>query len=198
VNARTNRWVIAAAIAALILAAILSSVIELGRPRRKIMLTTNTPALRLSRKLTASIALLAHGGGGSKEMLFRFGEAFAAAGFDCVRWIRRTGESPDPIALTNPCSHSRNWSGHREGGRVHRPFVGRRRCRVSVRIWAFGQSFSLGSKLWRHGRARTAAPPVDGSIRRVQATDRVAAHKPMRRLSSPLVRAHHRPTMLCS
>jgi predicted dienelactone hydrolase len=85
VNARTNRWVIAAAIAALILGAILSRVIDPGIRVEKVMLTTNTPALRISPATPGPhpIALLAHGGGGSKEMLFRFGEALAAAGFDC-------------------------------------------------------------------------------------------------------------------
>ncbi|MCI0348294.1 MAG: alpha/beta hydrolase, partial [Acidobacteriales bacterium] len=41
-------------------------------------------------------------GGGSKEMLFRFGEAFAAAGFDCYSVDQAgQGESPQPISLTN-------------------------------------------------------------------------------------------------
>ena len=82
-NARTNRWVIAAAIVALILGAILSRVIEPGVRVEKIMLATNTPALRLFPATPGPypIALLAHGGTGSKETLFRFGEALA--GFDC-------------------------------------------------------------------------------------------------------------------
>jgi hypothetical protein len=85
VNARTNRWVIAAAIAALILGAILARVIDPGVRVEKIMLTTSTPALRLFPATPGPhpIALLAHGNLASKEMLFRFGEALAAAGFDC-------------------------------------------------------------------------------------------------------------------
>src|SRR3990172_6507994 len=77
-SARTNRWVIAAAIAALILGAILSRVIEPGVRVEKIMLATNTPAFRLFPATPGPhpIALLAHGNGGSKEMFFRFGEAF--------------------------------------------------------------------------------------------------------------------------
>jgi len=104
VNARTNRWVIAAAIVALILGAILSRVIEPGVRVEKIMLTTNTPALRIFPATPGPHpkALLAHGGGGSKEMLFRFGEAFAAAGFDCYSVdLAGQGESPQPISLTN-------------------------------------------------------------------------------------------------
>jgi len=85
VNAQANRWTTAAAIAALILGAILSRTIEPGVCVEKIMLATNTPALRLFPATPGPhpIALLAHGNGGSKEMLFRFGEALAAAGFDC-------------------------------------------------------------------------------------------------------------------
>ena len=104
VNARANHWVIAAAIAALTLGAILSRVINPRVRVEKIMLTTNTPALRLFPATPGSHpkALLAHGGGGSKEMLFRFGEAFAAAGFDCYSVdLAGQGESPQPCSLTN-------------------------------------------------------------------------------------------------
>jgi pimeloyl-ACP methyl ester carboxylesterase len=104
VNARTNRWVIAGAIAALILGAILARVVEPGVRVEKVMLTANTPALRLFPVTPGPypIALLAHGGGGSKEMLFRFGEAFAAAGFDCYSVdLAGQGESPQPCSLTN-------------------------------------------------------------------------------------------------
>src|SRR5204863_8379763 len=99
-----NRWVIAAAIAALILGAILSRVIEPGVRVEKIMLTTNTPALRLFPAMPGPhpIALLAHGNGGSKEMLFRFGEALAVAGFDCYSVDQAGyGESPQACSLTN-------------------------------------------------------------------------------------------------
>ena len=69
-NARTNRWVIAAAIAALILGAVLSRVIEPGVRVEKVMLATNTPAIRLFPAMPGPhpIALLAHGATGSKEM----------------------------------------------------------------------------------------------------------------------------------
>ena len=103
-SARTTRWVIAAAIAALILGAILSRVIDAGIRVEKIMLTTNTPALRLFPATPGPHpkALLAHGCTGSKEMLFRFGEALAAAGFDCYSVDQAGhGESPQPWSLTN-------------------------------------------------------------------------------------------------
>src|SRR4051794_40991862 len=84
-SARGNRWVVAAAVAALILGAMFSRVIERGVRVEKVMLTPNTPALRLFPATAGPhpIALLAHGDGASKEMLFRFGEALANAGFNC-------------------------------------------------------------------------------------------------------------------
>src|SRR6059036_166838 len=127
-STRANRWVIAAAIVALILGAILSRVIEPGVRVEKIMLTTNTPALRLFPATPGPHpkALLAHGGGGSKEMLFRFGEALAVAGFDCYSVDQAgQGESPDPISLTNLIlaipKLERALGG---GGRLHRTFAG--------------------------------------------------------------------------
>jgi pimeloyl-ACP methyl ester carboxylesterase len=103
-SARTNCWLVAAAIAALILGVILSRVTEPGVRFEKIILTTNTPALRIFPATPGPHpkALLAHGGGGSKEMLFRFGEAFAAAGFDCYSVDQAgQGESPLPFSITN-------------------------------------------------------------------------------------------------
>src|SRR5215217_9566813 len=103
-SARTNRWVVAAAIAALILGAILSRVSEPGVRVEKKMLTTNTPALRIFPATAGPhpIALLAHGNGASKEMLFRFGEALAAAGFDCYSVDQAgCGESQLSSSLTN-------------------------------------------------------------------------------------------------
>jgi pimeloyl-ACP methyl ester carboxylesterase len=104
VNARTSHWFVAAAIAALILGAILSRMIDPGVSVEKIMLTTNTPALRIFPATPGPhpIVLLAHGNGGSKEMLFRFGEALAAAGFDCYSVDQAGyGESPQGCSLTN-------------------------------------------------------------------------------------------------
>ncbi|HXJ72086.1 MAG TPA: alpha/beta hydrolase, partial [Candidatus Dormibacteraeota bacterium] len=67
------------------------------------MLTTNTPALRLFPTTPGPhpIALLAHGNGGSKETLFRYGEALAAAGFDCYSVDQAGyGESPQRCSRT--------------------------------------------------------------------------------------------------
>jgi pimeloyl-ACP methyl ester carboxylesterase len=104
VNARTTNWLIAAAVTALILAVKLSRVIEPGVRVEKIMLTTNTPALRIFPAAPGPhpIALLAHGNGGSKEMMFRFGESLAAAGFECYSVdLAGYGESPQPCSVTN-------------------------------------------------------------------------------------------------
>jgi hypothetical protein len=101
-GARTNRWVVAAAIAILIVGVILSRVIEPGVRVEKVMLTANTPALRLSPATPGPhpIALLAHGATGSKENCFRFGEALAAAGFDCYSVDQAGhGESPQPCSF---------------------------------------------------------------------------------------------------
>src|SRR5688500_10577220 len=103
-SARPIRWIVAAAIAAVVLGAILSGVIAPGIRVEKIMLTTNTPALRLFPATPGShpIALLAHGNLASKEMLFRFGEALAVAGFDCYSVDQAGyGESPQSCSLAN-------------------------------------------------------------------------------------------------
>jgi pimeloyl-ACP methyl ester carboxylesterase len=99
-----QRWVVAVAIISLVAGAALSHRIEPGVRFEKVMLTTNTPALRLFPATPGPHpkALLAHGGCGSKEMLFRFGEAFAAAGFDCYSVDQAgQGESPQPFSITN-------------------------------------------------------------------------------------------------
>lgn len=98
-DARTDRWVIAAAGAALILGALLTRVIEPSVHVEKVMLMGNTPAIRLFPATPGPhpIVLLAHGATGSKENLFRFGEALAAAGFDCYSVDQAGhGESPQP------------------------------------------------------------------------------------------------------
>src|SRR5437660_12845188 len=103
-SARTTRWIVAAAIISLGAGAALSHVIEPGVRVEKVMLATNTPALRIFPAAAGPhpIALLAHGNGGSKEMMFRFGEALAAAGFDCYSVDQAGyGESPQACSLTN-------------------------------------------------------------------------------------------------
>src|SRR5436190_18281045 len=133
-SARTNHWVIAAAIVTLILGAILSRVIEPGVRVEKIMLTTNTPALRIFPATPGPhpIALLAHGGGASKEMLFRFGEALAAAGFDCYSVDQAgCGESPQSGSRAN----------------VRHCFVEAERAVGEVDVF-IGQSMGSGTGSW--------------------------------------------------
>jgi hypothetical protein len=102
-NTRVHRWLAAAAIAALILGAVLSRVVEPGVLVEKTMLTPSTPALRIFPTLPGPhpIAILAHGNGGSKEMLFRFGEALAAAGFDCYS-VDQAGYGESPQSCSRP------------------------------------------------------------------------------------------------
>src|SRR5881296_380110 len=85
------------------------------------MLTTNTPALRLFPATPGPhpIVLLAHGNGGSKETLFRYGEALAAASFDCYS-VDQAGYGESPQAWGESPQHWRGFnfrslSGHLEG-----------------------------------------------------------------------------------
>src|SRR5258707_1246510 len=74
----SRNWIIAGVAAVCFITGVaLSRVIGPGVRVEKIMLTANTPALRLSPATPGPhpIALLAHGATGSKENLFRFGEA---------------------------------------------------------------------------------------------------------------------------
>src|SRR6185295_7272108 len=110
---------------------VLSHVIEPGVRVERIMLIGNTPAIRLFPATPGPhpIALLAHGGTGSKENLFRFGEALAAAGFDSYSVDQAGhGESPQPYSLTNILLKFREleralgevdvYTGHSMGGSV--------------------------------------------------------------------------------
>ncbi len=101
VSTRTNRWVIAAAITALILGVILSRLIEPGVRVEKVTLTEDTPALKFIPTGAGPhpVALLAHGYAGSKETLFRYGEALAAAGFICYS-VDQPGHGASPRTLT--------------------------------------------------------------------------------------------------
>jgi pimeloyl-ACP methyl ester carboxylesterase len=99
-SAQINRWAIAAAIAALILGAILSRTIEPGVRVQKVTLAEGTPALKF---LPAGpgphpLALLAHGFASSKETLFRYGEALAAARFICYS-VDQPGHGASPRKL---------------------------------------------------------------------------------------------------
>src|SRR5215212_12103216 len=99
-----HRSVVVAAVIFMGAGAALSHVIEPGVRVEKMMLAADTPALRIFPAAPGPhpVALLAHGNGGSKEMLFRFGEALAVAGFDCYSVDQAGyGESPQPLSLTN-------------------------------------------------------------------------------------------------
>ena len=95
----SRNWIIAGVAAVCFITGVaLSHRIEPGIRIEKIMLTTNTPTLRIFPATPGPHpkALLAHGGGGSKEMLFRFGEALAVAGFDCYS-VDQAGQGESPI-----------------------------------------------------------------------------------------------------
>jgi hypothetical protein len=96
-----RNWIIAGVAAVcFIIGVALSHVIEPGVRVEKLMLAGNTPAIRLFPATPGPhpIALLAHGATGSKENLFRFGEALAAAGFDCYS-VDQAGHGESPHAL---------------------------------------------------------------------------------------------------
>jgi len=101
----SRNWLIAGiAAVCLVVGSVLSHRIDPGVRVENMMLTTNTPALRIFPATPGPhpVALLAHGNGGSKEMMFRFGEALAAAGFACYSVdLAGFGESPVPCSLTN-------------------------------------------------------------------------------------------------
>jgi hypothetical protein len=94
---RVHRWIVVAGIISLAVGAALSRAIEPGVRVEKVMLTPNTPALRVFPATPGPhpIALLAHGATGSKETLFCFGEALAAAGFDCYS-VDQAGHGESP------------------------------------------------------------------------------------------------------
>ena len=106
----SRNWIIAGVAAVcLVTGAALSHRIEPGVRVEKIMLTTNTPALRLFPATPGPhpIVLLAHGNGGSKETLFRYGEALAAASFDCYS-VDQAGYGESPQAWGESPQH---WRG---------------------------------------------------------------------------------------
>ena len=159
VQTRAQLWIVAAAIISLGAGAALSHVVDPGVRVEKVMLATNTPTLRLSPATPGPhpIALLAHGCTGSKEMLFRFGEALAAAGFDCYSVDQAGhGESPQPCSRTNILLGAQEFEralgavdvfiGHSMGGGV---------CAWSVREAGFRPKLFIGVgapvKLGEHG-----------------------------------------------
>ena len=149
----SRNWIIAGvAPVCLVTGAALSHRIEPGVRVEKIMLTTNTPALRLFPATPGPhpIVLLAHGNGGSKETLFRYGEALAAASFDCYS-VDQAGYGESPQAWGESPQH---WRGlhfqelERALGGVD-VFIGHSmgaaRGSRSVREADFGPSFLSGS-----------------------------------------------------
>lgn len=99
---RANRWIVLASLASLVAAIALSRQVEPGVRVEKLTLPGKTPAIRLSPTAPGPhpVALLGHGVTASKETLFRFAEAFAAAGFDayCVDFPGH-GQSPRRFSL---------------------------------------------------------------------------------------------------
>ncbi|HZR16871.1 MAG TPA: alpha/beta fold hydrolase [Verrucomicrobiae bacterium] len=82
---RRNWFILAVAAVCLVTAVALSYLIEPGVHVEKVTLAEDTPALKFSPTGAGPhpVALLAHGYASSKEALFRYGEALAAAGFIC-------------------------------------------------------------------------------------------------------------------
>lgn len=100
---RKNQFLIAASLICILLGAMFSHRIEPGVRVSRLTLATNTPALRIFPATGGAhgLVLLAHGEGASKEMLFRFGEALAAAGFDCYSVDQAGfGESSQPCTIS--------------------------------------------------------------------------------------------------
>src|SRR5438132_13710119 len=96
---RTRRnWFIAGVAAVCFVTAVaLSHLIEPGVRVGKVILAEDTPALKFMPTGAGPhpVALLAHGYAASKETLFRYGEALAAAGFICYS-VDQPGHGASP------------------------------------------------------------------------------------------------------
>src|ERR1017187_10040069 len=98
----SKNWFIAGVAAVCFITGVaLSHLIEPGVRVQKVTLAEETPALEF---LPAGpgphpVALLAHGYAGSKEALFRYGQALAAAGFICYS-VDQPGHGASPRTLT--------------------------------------------------------------------------------------------------
>ena len=81
-----SKWLVVVAVAVVAAGVALSHWVELGVRVESVTLAGDIPALRFipANPAPCPVALLAHGVTASKETLFRFGEALAAAGFLCV------------------------------------------------------------------------------------------------------------------
>lgn len=82
---RNKRFILGASIICFAFGLALSHRIEPGVQVQKVTLAEDTPALKFIPTGSGPhpVALLAHGFGGSRETLFRYGEALTAAGFVC-------------------------------------------------------------------------------------------------------------------
>ena len=100
---RTRRnWFIAGVAAVCFVTGVaLSHRIEPGVRVQKVTLAEDTPALKFlpARPGPHPVALLAHGYASSKETLFRYGEALAAAGFICYS-VDQPGHGASPRTYT--------------------------------------------------------------------------------------------------
>src|SRR5262245_8164571 len=98
---RNSRLVAAASIICFAFGLALSHRIEPGVHVEKVTLAEDTPALKFMPVGPGPhpVALLAHGYAGSKETLFRYGEALAAAGFICYS-VDQPGHGASPRMLT--------------------------------------------------------------------------------------------------
>ena len=98
---RNNRFIATASIICFAVGLALSHLIEPGIRVQKVTLAEETPALEFlpAGPEPHPVALLAHGYAGSKETLFRYGEALAAAGFVCYS-VDQPGHGASPQTYT--------------------------------------------------------------------------------------------------
>lgn len=121
----TARLLTLAALAALALGLPLSRSLEPAIAVDTLTLPGGTPALRLT-PLTSGphpIALAAHGVGASKETLFRFCEALAVAGFDCIA-IDLPGHGESPLLFGHDNARTITDIAHALGPRPVTVFLG--------------------------------------------------------------------------
>ena len=98
---RNNRFIAAASVICFAFGLALSHLIEPGIRVEKATLAEDLPALKFipAGPGTHPVALLAHGYASSKEALFRYGEALAAAGFICYS-VDQPGHGASPRKYT--------------------------------------------------------------------------------------------------
>src|SRR3974390_2245371 len=97
-----RNWLIAAVAAVCLVTGVaLAHWVEPGVRVQKVTLADDTPALKFIPVGLGPhpVALLAHGYASSKEAMFRYGEALAAAGFVCYS-VDQPGHGASPRTLT--------------------------------------------------------------------------------------------------